>query len=193
MPAGHLGLCRWFHMLLSLCVLLQPKLLAALASEPEQLAQRLVELKTLLPQADVASIVAQACSAGLTFAHLARVLKRHAVRLLRLSGHLFTSSYASQPVYMQLLAPHPTPLQRPSLLLDGEWERVPGGVAALAARYSEQEVARLASAEPLLLVEDLEHVLQELGRWGGRGASYQGFGQAGEGGCGLGVLVAAER
>ncbi len=179
-------------MLLSLCVLLQPKLLAALASEPEQLAQRLVELKTLLPQADVASIVAQACSAGLTFAHLARVLKRHAVRLLRLSGHLFTS-YASQPVYMQLLALHPTPLQRPSLLLDGEWERVPGGVAALAARYAEEEVARLASAEPLLLVEDLEHVLQELGRWGGRWASCQGFGLAVEGACGRGVLEAEER
>lgn len=37
----------------------QPKLLAALAAEPEQLAHRLVELKTLLPQADVASIVSQ--------------------------------------------------------------------------------------------------------------------------------------
>ncbi|PRW58273.1 ER lumen retaining receptor isoform B [Chlorella sorokiniana] len=97
---------------------MQPKLLAALAAEPEQLAQRLVELKTLLPQADVAAIVAQ----------------------------------------------------RPSLLLDGEWERVPAGVAALAACYSEEEAGRLASAEPLLLVEDLEHVLQELGRlMGGSG------------------------
>lgn len=55
--------------------------------------------------------------------------------------------------------------QRPSLLLDGEWEQVPGGVAALAARYNEEQVARLATAEPLLLVEELEHVLQELGRW----------------------------
>ena len=61
--------------------------------------------------------------------------------------------------------PNPLPpLQRPSLLLDGEWQRVPGGVAALAARYSEAEAARLAAAEPLLLAEDLEHVLQELGR-----------------------------
>lgn len=38
-------------------------------------------------------------------------------------------------------------------------------MAALEAQYSEEEAARLASAEPLLLVEDLEHVLQELGRW----------------------------
>ena len=58
--------------------------------------------------------------------------------------------------------------QRPSLLLEGEWERVAGGVVALQARYSESEVARLATAEPLLLVADLEEVLQELGRWVGR-------------------------
>ena len=51
---NHLLLCR------PPTVFVQPKLLAALAAEPEQLARRLVELKTLLPQADVASIVAQA-------------------------------------------------------------------------------------------------------------------------------------
>lgn len=55
-------------------------------------------------------------------------------------------------------------MQRPSLLLDGEWERVEGGVRQLAARYTEEEAARLASAEPLLLVEDLEQILEELGR-----------------------------
>lgn len=167
---NHLLLCR------PPTVFVQPKLLAALAAEPEQLARRLVELKTLLPQADVASIVAQACCWGYW-----KVLAagRSHVAGLRL-GCLAQAGTPSNNVLgpaekltlsLPLLAPYslrpapPLP-QRPSLLLDGEWEQVPGGVAALAARYNEDQVARLATAEPLLLVEELEHVLQELGRWG---------------------------
>lgn len=149
----------------------QPKLLAALAAEPEQLAHRLVEFKTLLPQADVASIVSQVRSLGL--AGVGWVLLGRAsgvVRDERELGCLGIPWPLDDDTHMSSnlppLAPAYAPLpQRPSLLLDGEWERVPVGVAALEARYSEEEAARLASAEPLLLVEDLEYVLQELGRW----------------------------
>lgn len=95
---------------------MQPKLLAALAAQPQVVAARMIELRGLLPGASVEAVLSQ----------------------------------------------------RPSLLLEGEWERVAGGVVALQARYSESEVARLATAEPLLLVADLEEVLQELGRWVGR-------------------------
>lgn len=94
---------------------IQPKLLAALAADPDLVASRLVELKMLLPAVDVA----------------------------RVAG------------------------QRPSLLLAGEWECVPGAVAQLLAHYSQEEAASLASAEPLLLAEDVEAVLAELARWVG--------------------------
>lgn len=54
--------------------------------------------------------------------------------------------------------------QRPSLLLAGEWERVAAAVTHLLQRYSEAETAFLVSSEPLLLAEDVEEVLAELGR-----------------------------
>ncbi|KAL4431202.1 hypothetical protein ABPG75_006458 [Micractinium tetrahymenae] len=53
---------------------------------------------------------------------------------------------------------------RPSLLLSPEWERLPAAAAALARRYSEEEVALLVAAEPLLLAEDVEAILAELQR-----------------------------
>lgn len=95
---------------------IQPKLLAALAADPDLIAARLIELKALLPAADVAAVAGQ----------------------------------------------------RPSLLLAGEWERVPGAVRQLLALYSEEEAARLATAEPVLLADDVEEVLAELGRWAGQ-------------------------
>ncbi|PSC76419.1 ATP-dependent zinc metalloprotease FTSH mitochondrial isoform A [Micractinium conductrix] len=96
---------------------LAPKLVAALVADPPTIAARLVELKRLLPAADVAAIAGG----------------------------------------------------RPSLLVPPEWERLPAGVAALQARYSEEEVARLAAAEPLLLADDVEAVLAELQRLAGGG------------------------
>jgi HPt (histidine-containing phosphotransfer) domain-containing protein len=95
---------------------IQPKLLAALAADPDLIAARLIELKALLPAADVAAVAGQ----------------------------------------------------RPSLLLAGEWERVPDAVRQLLALYSEEEAARLATAEPVLLADDVEEVLAELGRWAGQ-------------------------
>ena len=53
---------------------------------------------------------------------------------------------------------------RPSLLLDGEWERLPAGLDALLRRFSEGDVARLVHAEPSLLLEDVDGVLRELQR-----------------------------
>lgn len=91
---------------------MSPKLLAALAADPALIAARLVELRALLPGADVAAVAGG----------------------------------------------------RPSLLLPPEWERVPAAAAALADRYSEEEVARLVVAEPLLLAEDVEAILAELQR-----------------------------
>ena len=100
---------------------IQPKLLAALAADPDLIAARLIQLKTLLPAADVAAVAGQ----------------------------------------------------RPSLLLDAEWQRVPVAVSQLLARYSEEEAAFLASREPLLLAEDVEAVLAELARYEGCGVGGQ--------------------
>ena len=55
--------------------------------------------------------------------------------------------------------------QRPSLLLGEEWAGLPAAVGALRGRYSEGELSSMVAVEPLLLVEDLEGVLAELGRW----------------------------
>lgn len=91
---------------------MRPKLLAALAADPDRVAARLIQLRSLLPAADVAAVAAV----------------------------------------------------RPSLLLDGEWEGVAERAAALGRHYSEAEVARIVQAEPLLLAEELQGVLEELQR-----------------------------
>jgi hypothetical protein len=54
--------------------------------------------------------------------------------------------------------------QRSSILLDGEWERVPMALASLRKHYSEEVIAEMAGTEPLLLLEDVEVVLLELSR-----------------------------
>jgi hypothetical protein len=53
---------------------------------------------------------------------------------------------------------------RPSLLLDGEFERIPAALEGLKRYFDEEDVARMTSLEPLLLVEDIEAVLKELER-----------------------------
>eukprot|EP00887_Chlorella_sp_A99_P005535 scaffold1.g5535.t1 len=92
---------------------LRPALLAGLAADPERAAARLVELRALLPRANVAAVLSQ----------------------------------------------------RPSLVLDGEWEAVPAGLARLLAYYTEEEAAAMVSVEPCLLLDDVRVVLRELTRW----------------------------
>ena len=53
---------------------------------------------------------------------------------------------------------------RPSLLLGSELAGVPEAVARLRAHYTDTELARMVSAEPLLLVEDVDAILAELER-----------------------------
>ena len=54
--------------------------------------------------------------------------------------------------------------QRPSLLLDAEWKKVPIALEKLAEHYDEQAIAKMVTAEPLLLVEDVNKILKELER-----------------------------
>jgi hypothetical protein len=91
---------------------MNPALLGALAADVDVVAQRLITLRTLLPGADLGSIVSQ----------------------------------------------------RPGLLLEGEWGRVAGAVGALRGLYGEAGMCEMVTEEPLLLVEDVEGVLEEVAR-----------------------------
>ena len=91
---------------------LRPELLAGLVTDIGRAAARLIELRGLLPGADVAAVLGQ----------------------------------------------------RPLLLLDGEWEQIPAGVAGLRRHFSEEQVARMVAQEPLLLLEDIDQVLRDLQR-----------------------------
>lgn len=86
-------------------------------------------------------------------AGLAADIERTATRLLQLRALLPTQADAAAVLSA-----------RPSLLLDGEWERLPAGLDALLRRFSEGDVARLVHAEPSLLLEDVDGVLRELQR-----------------------------
>lgn len=57
-------------------------------------------------------------------------------------------------------------LSRPSLVLDGEWECVPGALAALldALDHDRRAVAQVVEQQPALLAEDIPLLLQELQR-----------------------------
>ena len=86
------------------------EVLAHLAYDVNKTASRLIELKTMIPKANIESI----CS------------------------------------------------RRPSTLLDRDWEKVPSAVESLALYYDETTIARMVTAEPALLVEDVNKILKEL-------------------------------
>ena len=54
--------------------------------------------------------------------------------------------------------------RRPELLLDGEFERLPAALAKLAAAFPASDVGKMVAAQPLLLVEDIDIIIDELRR-----------------------------
>jgi hypothetical protein len=54
--------------------------------------------------------------------------------------------------------------QRPSLLLDEDWPKIPLALASLRKFYDDVVIADMASAEPILLVENVDSILRELER-----------------------------
>ena len=53
---------------------------------------------------------------------------------------------------------------RPELLLDGEFQRLPAALEKLEAAFPNSDVGGMVAAQPLLLVEDIEVVIEELRR-----------------------------
>ena len=53
---------------------------------------------------------------------------------------------------------------RPELLLDGEFQRLPAALEKLEAAFPDSDVGGMVAAQPLLLVEDIEVVIEELRR-----------------------------
>ncbi len=53
---------------------------------------------------------------------------------------------------------------RPELLLDHEFERLPDALAKLQAAFPNSDVGSMVAAQPLLLVEDIALVIDELRR-----------------------------
>ena len=54
--------------------------------------------------------------------------------------------------------------RRPELLLDSEFERLPAALAKLAAAFPASDVGKMVAAQPLLLVEDIDIIIDELRR-----------------------------
>jgi len=54
--------------------------------------------------------------------------------------------------------------QRPSLVLDEDWPKIPLALASLRKFYDDVTIADMASAEPILLVENVDSILRELER-----------------------------
>lgn len=100
-------------------VRMKPELLASLASDVSKTANRIIELKMMIPGVNMEAV----CS------------------------------------------------QRPSLLLDVEWSKVPVALEKLAQHYDDDVIASMVSEEPLLLVEDVNKILLELERLTGAAPS----------------------
>lgn len=88
-------------------------MLAALVNDVDSVSSRVIELKILLPDSNVESIVSQ----------------------------------------------------RPSILLDNEWNLIEGNLNKLRKHYKEEDISRMVAVEPVLLVEDIEEILKELSRF----------------------------
>lgn len=54
--------------------------------------------------------------------------------------------------------------QRPSLVLNEDWPKIPLALASLRKYYDDVAIAEMASAEPILLVENVDSILRELER-----------------------------
>jgi hypothetical protein len=54
--------------------------------------------------------------------------------------------------------------QRPSLVLDEDWPKIPLALETLRKYYDDVAIAEMASAEPILLVENVDSILRELER-----------------------------
>jgi hypothetical protein len=54
--------------------------------------------------------------------------------------------------------------QRPSLVLDEDWPKIPLALDSLKKYYDDVAIAEMATAEPILLVENVDGVLRELER-----------------------------
>lgn len=93
-------------------VRMNPELIAGLAKDITKTANRIIELKLMIPGANMEAV----CS------------------------------------------------QRPSLLLDVEWPKVPVALEKLSEHYNAEDIASMVSQEPLLLVEDVNKILKELER-----------------------------
>ncbi|KAK9810394.1 hypothetical protein WJX72_009951 [[Myrmecia] bisecta] len=89
---------------------LQSKLLVALVEDVPQAGRRLIELKGMLPMANVSAIV----------------------------------------------------VSRPALLLDEEFNAIPGAVAQLRSLFNDKDLSRMVESQPLLLVEDITAIIQQL-------------------------------
>jgi hypothetical protein len=54
--------------------------------------------------------------------------------------------------------------QRPSLVLDEDWPKIPLALTSLRKYYDDVAIAEMASQEPILLVENVDSILRELER-----------------------------
>ncbi|KAK9843763.1 hypothetical protein WJX81_005353 [Elliptochloris bilobata] len=80
-----------------------------------------------------------------------------------------TNCVAARLVQLKSLFPEGTDVEqlvtnRPDLLLDGEFQRLPAALAKLEAAFPNSDVGGMVAAQPLLLVEDINLVIEELRR-----------------------------
>ena len=143
---------------------MQPRLLAALAADPEGLASRLIQLKVLLPAADVGAIVTQRPSLLLLPEAAAAAATATSVILMAATPEAPAGS-ASETRSSSSSSSSGAGAASVVTSGGGEWAAVPGAVTALVELYGEHEAARMAQAEPQLLAVDVALVLQELGRY----------------------------
>ena len=54
--------------------------------------------------------------------------------------------------------------QRPSLVLDEEWVKIPAALESLKKHYNDEHIAQMASKEPILLIENVDTILKDLER-----------------------------
>ena len=57
---------------------------------------------------------------------------------------------------------------RPSILSEVEFKLVVATAAKLHQKFPDDDVGWMVTCQPVLLVEDIDYILQELGRWAAR-------------------------